>query len=91
MRVTIASVVMVPIEAVKVWVVFPAGTTMLAGTVTRAEFELSVSVVSADAGCDRVTVQGTPLPDVMVPEEHVIPLTKILGSSWIAADAEDPL
>jgi hypothetical protein len=91
LTVAVASLLMVPAVALKFCDVPPAGTRILAGTVTSAEFELMVTVVFGVAGPDKIAVHTLVLPDVTVFGEQVTELTNKPANSWIAADAEDPL
>jgi hypothetical protein len=85
------SVILVP-PTVKLPVLLPAATTALAGTVTRFEFELSVTVVFAVGACDKVTVQELVVPDITPLGTQVNALT-VNGdaTSWMEADADEPL
>lgn len=91
LTVAVASLLMVPAVALKFCDVPPAGTRILAGTVTSGEFERMVTVVLAGAGPDKIAVHTLVLPDVTVFGEQVTELTNTPANSWIAADAEDPL
>jgi hypothetical protein len=87
----VASCPILPIAAVKFWVVLPAGTTMVPGTVITGEFAAIVTVVLVDAACDRVTVHTLVTLDIMAPGEHVNEFTPNPNSSWRSVPLEAPL
>ncbi len=77
----VESLVTLPIAALKLWVALPAGTTMLAGTVTKLEFELIVTVVFEAAVCARVTVHTLVVPDISPFGEHANELTSVAAAA----------
>jgi hypothetical protein len=82
---------MAPAVTLKVCVLLPAGIIMLAGAVSRVELELIATVAFACAAADKTTVHRLVLPDVSVAGEQLTDVTNVPASSWIAADAADPL
>ena len=71
---TVVSAETLPMLALNVLVALPAGTTMLPGTVTRAEFELIARLVSNAAVDDRVAVHEVVPPDMTPDGEHATEL-----------------
>jgi hypothetical protein len=89
--VAVESAVIVPIVAVKTFVAVPEVTTMLAGTVTKLEFEVSPTVVLVAADWERVTVQELVPPDIPPLGLHTTELTTTCATREIVAVCDEPL
>jgi hypothetical protein len=89
--VPVVSAGMLPMLALKAFVALPVVTTMLAGTVIRAEVELSVTVVSVGAGCERVAVHELVTPDITPFGAQTTEVTSTGATSVIVTDCNDPL
>jgi hypothetical protein len=89
----VASVLTLPTTALNVPLVLPAGTWTLAGVVTRAEFELMVTVVAVAAVCESLTEHELVELDISPVGEHITALisTVVDGTNWIELEADEPL
>ena len=85
------SAVTLPTTALKTLVVLPDNTTILPGTVSKVELEVSPTVVSMGTGCDRVTVQELVASDI--PPLGLQTSAVIIGgaTSEIVTDCVEPL
>jgi hypothetical protein len=85
------SAAIMPVLAVNVMAALPAGTTTLAGTVTRLDVELRPTVVSAAAVFDRVTVHRLAAPDITPLGLQDNELTTMDAARVIAAVCDEAL
>ena len=89
--VPLVSAEIVPIVALKAFVVLPALITTLAGTVISVDVELNGIVVLATGACVRVTVQLLVAPDITPVGLHTTELTSTGAFREIVTDCEELL